>query len=75
MSDDVAELSGDVLTVKAQNPGDSFSFGGETFTADDLGFVEAPVEAIADIASFGFFPAECPASDLAPPRRKKSNTA
>lgn len=75
MSDDVVELSGDVLTVKAQNPGDSFGFGGETFVADDLGFVEAPVEAIADIASFGFFPADRPASDPAPTRRKKSDTA
>lgn len=73
MSDEVAELSGDVLTVKAQNPGDSFSFGGETFTADELGYVEAPVEAISDIASFGFFPAERPTSDPAPARRKKSD--
>lgn len=64
-----ADAAPQTITVKAQTPGDSFTFEGVTYKTDEDGFVEAPVEAVAHIAAFGFFPG-APAAKAAAPAAK-----
>ena len=48
------DLSGDMMVVQSQSPGDSFSFNEQQFTTDADGLASVPVECLALIQSFGF---------------------